>query len=79
MKIDEKLLTIGDIYAGKPDANDEIKEQGYDEFVNSYIEPTGIDVEEIAITKYGSPYFVMGDKGTGKTALLHFLETMLGH
>ncbi|WP_328587802.1 P-loop ATPase, Sll1717 family [Konateibacter massiliensis] len=74
MTINKKLLTIGDIYAGKPDANDEIKEQGYDEFVNSYIEPTGIDIEEIAITKYGSPYFVMGDKGTGKTALLHFLE-----
>lgn len=74
MTINEKLLTIGDIYAGKPDANDEIKEQGYDEFVNSYIKPTGIDVEELAITKYGTPYFVMGDKGTGKTALLHFLE-----
>ncbi len=77
MTIDNKLLTIGDVYAGKPDANDEIKDQGYDEFVNSYIKPTGIDIKEIAITKYGSPFFVMGDKGTGKTALLHFLESYI--
>lgn len=74
MSIYKKQLTIGNIYAGKPDANDEIKEQGFDEFVSSYIKPTGINIEELAITKYGSPYFVMGDKGTGKTALLHFLE-----
>lgn len=37
MTIDKKFLTIGDIYAGKPDANDEIKEQGYDEFVRLQI------------------------------------------
>ena len=70
----KKILKIGDIYAGKPDANDEIKEKGYDEFVSSYIMPTGIDVEALAITDYGSPCFIMGDKGTGKTALLHYLE-----
>ena len=70
-----KDLVINDIYAGKPDANDEIKEKGYEEFVNSYIKPSGIDIDRLASTMYGTPYFVMGDKGTGKTALLHFLET----
>lgn len=67
-------MNIGDIYAGKPDANDEIRERGYDEFENSYIRPTGINIDGLVSTEYGTPFFVMGDKGTGKTALLHFLE-----
>ena len=29
-----EMLKIGDIYAGKPDAGDEIKECGYEEFAN---------------------------------------------
>ncbi len=67
-------LVINDIYAGKPDANDEIKEKGYEEFVSSYIKPSGINIDRLASTLYGTPYFIMGDKGTGKTALLHYLE-----
>lgn len=74
MESNANKLTINDIYAGKPDANDEIKEQGYDEFVTSYIKPTGINIDAIASTKYGTPFLILGDKGTGKTALLHFLE-----
>lgn len=67
-------MKISDIYAGKPDASDEIRERGYEEFANTYIHPTGIDVNRLASTEYGTPFFVMGDKGTGKTALLHYLE-----
>ena len=67
-------MTINDIYAGKPDAGDEIRERGYDEFANNYIQPTGVNVDGLASTKYGTPFFIIGDKGTGKTALLHFLE-----
>lgn len=67
-------MKISDIYAGKPDATDEIRERGYEEFANNYIQPTGIDVDKLASTEYGTPFFVMGDKGTGKTALLHYLE-----
>lgn len=67
-------MKIGDIYAGKPDASDEIRERGYEEFANTYIKPTGVNIDGLASTDYGTPYFIMGDKGTGKTALLHFLE-----
>lgn len=67
-------MKISDIYAGKPDASDEIRECGYDAFVNTYIRPTGVNIDRLASTVYGTPFFVMGDKGTGKTALLHFLE-----
>lgn len=67
-------MTINDIYAGKPDAGDEIRERGYDEFASNYIQPTGVNIDGLASTKYGTPFFIIGDKGTGKTALLHFLE-----
>ena len=67
-------ITIKDIYAGKPDAGDEIREKGYDEFAANYIEPSGVNVDGLASTTYGTPFFIMGDKGTGKTALLNFLE-----
>jgi len=67
-------MTLNDIYAGKPDANDEIREKGYAEFTNSYIEPSGVNIDKLLSTDYGTPCFIMGDKGTGKTALLHYLE-----
>lgn len=68
------MIRIKDIYAGKPDANDEIRERGFEEFANSYITPSGINISKLGSTIYGTPYFIMGDKGTGKTALLHYLE-----
>lgn len=70
----EEEMIIDDIYAGKLDANDDIMERGYDEFASSYIKPSGINIERLASTSYGTPFFIMGDKGTGKTALLRFLE-----
>lgn len=69
-----ETMNINNIYAGKPDASDEIRERGYEEFANNYIEPSGVNIERLASTEYGTPFFIMGDKGTGKTALLHFLE-----
>lgn len=70
-------MKISEIYAGKPDASDEIRERGYDEFASNYISPSGVNIERLASSAYGSPYFIMGDKGTGKTALLHFLENYI--
>ena len=66
-------MNIGDIYAGKPDANDEIREKGYKEFATNYIEPAGVSIDSLASTEYGTKIFIMGNKGTGKTALLNFL------
>lgn len=67
-------MKISEIYAGKPDAGDEIREKGYEEFAANYIEPSGVNINGLASTTYGTPFFVIGDKGTGKTALLNFLE-----
>lgn len=67
-------MKIFEIYAGKPDAGDEIREKGYEEFAANYIEPSGVNIDGLASTTYGTPFFIMGDKGTGKTALLNFLE-----
>ena len=70
-------MIISDIYAGKPDASDEIKERGYEEFAGSYIMPSGVNIERLASADYGTPFFIMGDKGSGKTALLFFLQNYI--
>ena len=54
-----EMLKIGDIYAGKPDAGDEIKECGYEEFANIFIHPTGVNIGRLASTKYGTPFFII--------------------
>ena len=67
-------MKFSEVYAGKPDAGDEIREKGYQEFAENYIEPSGINIKGLASSIYGTPFFIIGDKGTGKTALLNFLE-----
>ena len=67
-------MKIADIYAGKLDASDEIRESGFDLFRKNYISPSGVNVEKLASTKFGTPILIKGDKGTGKTALIHYLE-----
>lgn len=51
-------MNISSIYAGKPDASDEIRERGYEEFANNYIEPSGVNIERLASTEYGTPFFI---------------------
>ena len=67
-------ITIKDIYEGKPDAKDEIDYQGIEDFVNGFVLPEIINIENL--TK-GTKYFITGYKGTGKTALLFYLEYLL--
>ena len=67
-------MKFSEVYAGKPDAGDEIREKGYQEFAENYIEPSGVNIKGLASSIYGTPFFIIGDKGTGKTALLNFLE-----
>lgn len=64
-------MKIKDIYAGKPDAKDEIATGHVNEFVESFILPPSCDIEKI-ITE--DSYFIVGYKGTGKTALLRYIE-----
>ena len=65
------MIQIKDIYAGKPDAKDEIASEGYQPFLDSYIRPIQLDLNALVD---GSFYFISGFKGTGKTALLYYLE-----
>lgn len=65
-------LTVKDIYIGKPDAKDEILFQKSNDFLDSYVIPPNFSFDDI-INK--DKMFIYGNKGTGKTALLLFLES----
>lgn len=67
-------LTIKDIYVGKPDAKDEIGFDGMEGFVNSFVIPDTFNIDGLL---HGNNCFITGYKGTGKTALLFYLEYLL--
>ena len=65
-------LKIKDIYAGKPDAKDEIDFGGLEEFIKTYVVAEHFNVESLIS---GTNCFITGFKGTGKTALLFYLDS----
>lgn len=64
-------LKIKDIYAGKPDAKDEIDFGGLEEFIKTYVVAEHFNIESLI---NGANCFITGFKGTGKTALLFYLD-----
>lgn len=64
-------LKIKDIYAGKPDAKDEIDFGGVEEFIKTYVVAEHFNIESLIS---GTNCFITGFKGTGKTALLFYLD-----
>lgn len=66
-------LTVQDIYIGKADAKDEIISQKSDEFIKSFVLPPVFDFEGLIS---GDRIFINGYKGTGKTALLLYLDAI---
>lgn len=64
-------VKIKDLYAGKPDAKDEINYDGLEGFINTFVIPDSICIEDL-IEK--DKFYITGYKGTGKTALLFFLD-----
>ena len=68
------MCQIKNIYAGKPDAKDEVTFDGIQRFVEAFIIPENLDVQGL-IT--GDKMFITGYKGTGKTALLYYLDSLL--
>ena len=66
--------TINDIYTGRPDAKDEIKFDGIEDFVNSIVIPDTFNINNLLNKNH---CFITGYKGTGKTALLFYLEFLL--
>lgn len=67
-------IKIKDIYVGRPDAKDEIHFDGLEDFVNSYVVPESYDIDGLL---NGNNCFITGYKGTGKTALLFYLEYLV--
>lgn len=67
-------ISIDEIKFGKIDAHNELQELGYDYYANSFMK-----YEKYRIDKFlsGEKYYVCGGKGTGKTALLKYLECKL--
>ncbi|MCI5873550.1 MAG: hypothetical protein PUJ55_04295 [Clostridiales bacterium] len=64
-------VKIKDLYAGKPDAKDEINFEGMDTFIKTFVAAEHFNLDSLI---NGSHCFITGFKGTGKTALLFYLE-----
>lgn len=69
-----KEITLKDIYSGKPDAKDEINFDGISGFIKTFIVPQNIDLNSLLT---GNHCFISGYKGTGKTALLFYLDNLI--
>ena len=67
-------IKIKDIYAGKPDAKDEINFEGVEEFLEAFVVPRNFDLDALC---NGNKFFITGYKGVGKTALLFYLDRLL--
>jgi len=66
--------TIKDIYVGKPDAKDEIGFDGMEDFVKSLVIPDTFNIDGLLNRNH---CFITGYKGTGKTALLFYIEYLI--
>lgn len=69
-----KDIKIRDLYAGKPDAKDEINFEGWDKFIKTFVVADHFNLE---LLTSGNHCFITGFKGTGKTALLFYLDDKL--
>lgn len=69
-----KKIAIKDIYAGKPDAKDEINFEGMHDFIKAFVVPSNCNLEGLLSGTY---CFISGFKGTGKTALLFYLDNLI--
>jgi hypothetical protein len=63
--------TIKDIYAGMPDAKDEMSTGQADSFFASFVIPPGLPINDLLD---GKKFFVTGYKGVGKTSVLFYLQ-----
>ncbi len=69
-----KKISIKKIYAGKPDAKDEINFEGLQDFIKAFIVPSNYNLDNLISSNY---CFITGHKGTGKTALLFYLDSLI--
>ena len=64
---------IGDIHAGLPDAKDDIQLNEW-QFKESYVVPPKLHIGNLI---NGNIYYIIGNKGLGKTAAMRYLALML--
>lgn len=64
-------VRIKDIYAGMPDAKDEINTNQIDSFLSSFVVPPELPTESILV---GRKFLISGYKGVGKTSILYYLQ-----
>lgn len=64
-------IRIKDIYAGMPDAKDEIMSGQASNFLASFILPPELDIDSLL---NGHKYLITGYKGVGKTSVLYYLQ-----
>lgn len=69
-----KDIKIKDLYAGKPDAKDEINFEGLESFIKTVVIADHFNID---LLTSGNNCFITGFKGTGKTALLFYLDEKL--
>lgn len=73
----EGNLRLRELQAGKTDAKNELIHQSEEErelFCNSFVMPDNVNVDAF---ECGDKYFILGLKGSGKTALLRYLDICL--
>lgn len=66
-------IAIKDIYAGMPDAKDEINTGQAENFFASFILPPELPVDSLL---NGKKFLVAGYKGVGKTSILYYLQNL---
>ena len=64
-------LYFREIQFGKTDASNELIEVGNDYYLSSFLEYERYRIEDFF---EGKKYFILGRKGTGKTALLKYMQ-----
>ena len=64
-------ISIKDIYAGMPDAKDEINTNQIEAFLCSFVLPPALPVDNLL---EGRKFLVSGYKGVGKTSVLYYLQ-----
>ncbi len=72
MVIKMERLKISDMYMGKIDGYNEFLEYGEDACKGLFFEFPNIQLPKLLD---GSTYYIFGNKGTGKTMLLKYLES----
>ena len=69
-----KAIKIKDLYSGKPDAKDEVNFESTDTFIKTFVVADHFNLDTLI---NGTNCFITGFKGTGKTALLFYLDDKL--